>query len=118
MSGHEIRLDGCILVHQTFQTPRYAPRTTIIYKFATLQPAGMKSDPAVRLLRPWGGSDKKVDIAVRPVSTTDQHAAPDDERMPSLRSSTPPHPVAPFFYMFVPHKARLTYIRFAWTAPQ
>ncbi len=118
MSGHEIRLDGCILVHQTFQTPRYAPRTTIIYKFATLTPAGMKSDPAVRLLRPWGGSDKKMDIAGMPVSTTDQHAATDDERIPSLRSSTPPHPVAPFFYMFVPHKARLTYIRFAWTAPQ
>ncbi|RLT54975.1 MAG: hypothetical protein DWI69_07640 [Chloroflexi bacterium] len=60
MSGHEIRLDGCHLLHQT------------------LQPAGMKSDPAGRLLRPWGGSDQKVDIAVRPVSTTDQHAATDD----------------------------------------
>ena len=85
---------------------------------ATLTPAGMKSDPSLRLLRPWGGSDQKVDIAVRPVSPKDQHAAPDDERMPSLRSSTPPHPVAPFFYMFVPHKARLIYTRFAWTAPQ
>ena len=78
----------------------------------------MKSDPAVRLLRSWGGSDQKMDIAVRPVSTTDQHAATDDERIPSLRFSTPPHPVAPFFYMFVPHKARPIYTRFAWTAPQ
>lgn len=118
MSGHEIRHDGCLLVHQTLQTPRYAPRTSIFYKFATLTPAGMKSDPSVRLLRPWGGSDQKVDIAVRPVSPEDQHAAPDDERMPSPRSSTPPHPIAPFVYIVVPHKARLIYRRFAWTAPQ
>jgi hypothetical protein len=118
MSGHETRHDGCLLVHQTLQTPRYAPRTTIIHMLATLQPAGMKSDPSVRLLRPWGGSDQKVDIGVRPVSPKDQRAATDDERIPSLRSSTPPHVVPPFFYMFVPHKARLIHIRFAWTVPQ
>ena len=118
MSGHETRLDGCLLVHKALQTPRYAPRTTIIYKAATLTPAGMKSDPAVRLLRPWGGNDQKVDIAVRPVYPKDQRAATDDERIPSLGSSTPPHVVPPFFYMFVPHKARLIHIRFAWTVPQ
>ena len=38
----------------------------------------MKCDPAVRLLRSWGGSDQKVDIAVMPVSPKDQHAATDD----------------------------------------